>query len=194
MKFLLHQGLGPSTIHQIGNYLRRHGSAHHWIERYRGDIFVFVSDQADEAILRNKFSGLLDVVNDTETDMTPMSAKAFNETVKLKRAYERPTADDGKRVLIDRLRPRGVKKTEAAIDHWMKELAPSTELRRWFGHDPRRWEEFRRRYAAEIREHHDELDRLRNMMRVSPVTLVYSAHDEAHNDAVVLREILLRHR
>ncbi|WP_431523477.1 DUF488 domain-containing protein [Mesorhizobium captivum] len=123
-----------------------------------------------------------------------MSAKAFNETVKLKRAYERPTADDGKRVLIDRLRPRGVKKTEAAIDHWMKELAPSTELRRWFGHDPRRWEEFRRRYAAEIREHHDELDRLRNMMRVSPVTLVYSAHDEAHNDAVVLREILLRHR
>ncbi|RWG82907.1 MAG: DUF488 domain-containing protein [Mesorhizobium sp.] len=126
--------------------------------------------------------------------MTPTSAKAFNETVKLKRAYERPTAGDGKRVLIDRLWPRGIKKTEAAIDHWMKELAPSTELRKWFGHDPRRWEEFRRRYAAEIHEHRDELDRLRNLMRMSPVTLVYSAHDEAHNDAVVLREILLRHR
>ncbi|RWE03210.1 DUF488 domain-containing protein [Mesorhizobium sp.] len=123
-----------------------------------------------------------------------MSAKAFNETVKLKRAYESPVADDGTRVLIDRLWPRGVKKTEAAIDYWMKELAPSTELRKWFGHDPARWEEFRRRYAAEIREHRDELDRLRDLNRAGPVTLVYSAHDEAHNDAVVLREILLRHR
>ena len=194
MKFLLHQGLGRSTIHQIGNYLRRYGSGHHWIERYRGEIFVFASDQADEAILSKEFSGLLDVVNDTETDMTPMSARSFNETVKLKRAYERPTADDGKRVLIDRLWPRGVKKTEAAIDHWMKELAPSTGLRKWFGHDPARWEEFRGRYTAEIHEHRDELDRLRDLMRVGPVTLVYSAHDEARNDAVVLREILLRRR
>ncbi|AZO28416.1 MULTISPECIES: DUF488 domain-containing protein [Mesorhizobium] len=123
-----------------------------------------------------------------------MSEKNFSDRVKLKRAYESPVADDGTRVLIDRLWPRGVKKTEAAIDYWMKELAPSTELRKWFGHDPARWEEFRRRYAAEIREHRDELDRLRDLNRAGPVTLVYSAHDEAHNDAVVLREILLRHR
>lgn len=182
------------AVPRIGNYLRRYGSGHHWIERYRGEIFVFASDQAGEAILSKEFSGLLDVVNDTETDMTPMSARSFNETVKLKRAYERPTADDGKRVLIDRLWPRGVKKTEAAIDHWMKELAPSTGLRKWFGHDPARWEEFRGRYTAEIHEHRDELDRLRDLMRVGPVTLVYSAHDEARNDAVVLREILLRRR
>ena len=70
MKFLLHKDLGHSTIHQIGDYLRSHGAGHHWIERYRGDIFVFVSDAADEAILRSEFSGLLDAVNDTETDRT----------------------------------------------------------------------------------------------------------------------------
>jgi uncharacterized protein YeaO (DUF488 family) len=122
-----------------------------------------------------------------------MSEK-ISERVKLKRAYETPATDDGMRVLVDRLWPRGVKKTEAAIDHWMKELAPSTELRKWFGHDPARWEEFRRRYAAEIQEHRNELDRMRGLMREGTVTLVYSAHDETHNDAVVLREILLTHR
>ncbi|RUW55459.1 DUF488 domain-containing protein [Mesorhizobium sp. M1A.F.Ca.ET.072.01.1.1] len=123
-----------------------------------------------------------------------MSGKVIDERIKLKRAYESPAADDGTRVLVDRLWPRGVKKTDAGIDCWMKELAPSAELRKWFGHDPARWEEFRRRYAAEIREHRDELDRLRDLMRAGPVTLVYSAHDEAHNDAIVLREVLLRHR
>ncbi len=123
-----------------------------------------------------------------------MSGKVFDDRVKLKRAYESPVAGDGTRVLVDRLWPRGVKKTEAAIDYWMKELAPSTELRKWFGHDPARWEEFRRRYAAEILGHRDELDRLRDLIRQGAVTLVYSAHDEAHNDAVVLREVLLRHR
>ncbi|TPJ38251.1 MULTISPECIES: DUF488 family protein [unclassified Mesorhizobium] len=123
-----------------------------------------------------------------------MSGKVFDERVKLKRAYESPAADDGTRVLIDRLWPRGVKKTDAAIDCWIKELAPSTELRKWFGHDPARWQEFRRRYAAEIHERRDDLDRLRDLMRQGAVTLVYSAHDEAHNDAIVLREVLLRHR
>jgi uncharacterized protein YeaO (DUF488 family) len=123
-----------------------------------------------------------------------MSERILSERVKLKRAYESPAAGDGKRVLVDRLWPRGVRKTEAAIDYWMKELAPSTELRKWFGHDPARWDEFRRRYAAELHEHRDELDQLRNLMQTGAVTLVYSAHDEAHNDAVVLREILLRHR
>jgi uncharacterized protein YeaO (DUF488 family) len=123
-----------------------------------------------------------------------MSERILSERVKLKRAYESPAVGDGKRVLVDRLWPRGVRKTEAAIDYWMKELAPSTELRKWFGHDPARWDEFRRRYAAEVHEHRDELDQLRNLMQTGAVTLVYSAHDEAHNDAVVLREILLRHR
>jgi uncharacterized protein YeaO (DUF488 family) len=123
-----------------------------------------------------------------------MIERISNDEVKIKRAYERPAADDGTRVLIDRLWPRGVKKTDAAIDHWAKELAPSAELRKWFGHDPARWEEFRRRYSAEIRGRGDELDRLRELARKGAVTLVYGAHDEMHNDAVVLREILLMHR
>lgn len=122
-----------------------------------------------------------------------MNEKISEKNIKLKRAYEAPVADDGTRVLVDRLWPRGVKKSEAAIDHWMKDLAPSTDLRKWFGHDPVRWEEFRRRYAAEIRKHQEELDRLRNLTREGMVTLIYSAHDETHNDAVVLREILLAH-
>lgn len=119
-----------------------------------------------------------------------MSEKLLHE-VKLKRAYESRDVGDGTRVLVDRLWPRGVKKTDAGIDFWMKELAPSTQLRKWFGHDPARWEEFRMRYVAEINEHRGELDRLRDMIRQGAITLVYSAHDEAHNDAVVLRDILL---
>jgi len=110
---------------------------------------------------------------------------------KLKRAYETPGSDDGIRVLIDRLWPRGVKKADAAIDEWMKEIAPSTELRKWFGHDPERWPEFRRRYRSEIRQHPEEFDRLRTLAQHGCITLVYSAHDEAHNDAVVLKDMLL---
>ena len=111
--------------------------------------------------------------------------------IKLKRAYEPPASDDGTRVLIDRLWPRGVKKANAAIDEWMKEIAPSTELRKWFGHDPERWPEFRRRYKSEIRHHPEQFDRLRNLAQHGRLTLVFSAHDEAHNDAVVLKDLLL---
>jgi uncharacterized protein YeaO (DUF488 family) len=96
------------------------------------------------------------------------------------------------RVLVDRLWPRGVSKEKAAIDHWLRELAPSSELRRWFGHDPARWEGFRRRYAAELAEHREQLDELRQMAARGPITLVYGARDEAHNDAVVLRDVLER--
>jgi len=113
--------------------------------------------------------------------------------VKLKRAYETPGSDDGIRVLIDRLWPRGVKKADAAIDEWMKEIAPSTELRKWFGHDPQRWPEFRRRYESEIRQHAEQFDRLRRLAQHGRITLVFSAHDEAHNDAVVLKDLLLHH-
>ena len=120
-----------------------------------------------------------------------MDKETLSQPVRLKRAYESPSAEDGTRVLIDRLWPRGLKKADAAIDHWMKELAPSTELRKWFGHDPVRWDEFRRRYSAELGEHEEALFRLRDMAHKGVVTLVYAAHDEAHNDAVVLREILL---
>jgi uncharacterized protein YeaO (DUF488 family) len=120
-----------------------------------------------------------------------VSVKVAAANVRLKRAYDPPAASDGKRILIDRLWPRGVKKTDAAIDEWMKEIAPSTTLRKWFGHDPARWSEFRRRYLKELNGHRAELDRLRKLARQGPLTLVFSAHDEAHNDAVVLRGLLL---
>jgi uncharacterized protein YeaO (DUF488 family) len=120
-----------------------------------------------------------------------MSTKIAADNVRLKRAYEPAAPSDGARILIDRLWPRGVTKAAAAIDQWVKEIAPSTALRKWFGHDPARWQEFRRRYAAEIGEHPDELRNLRDLAKRGPVTLVYSAHDEVHNDAVVLRDILL---
>lgn len=120
-----------------------------------------------------------------------MSKNIPADHIKLKRAYEPPASDDGIRVLIDRLWPRGVKKANAAIDEWMKEIAPSTELRKWFGHDPERWPEFRRRYKSEIRQHAELFDRLRNLAQHGRITLVFSAHDEIHNDAVVLKGLLL---
>jgi uncharacterized protein YeaO (DUF488 family) len=123
-----------------------------------------------------------------------MVEKISEDRVQTKRAYESPAAEDGTRVLVDRLWPRGLKKTDAAIDRWAKELAPSTELRKWFGHDPARWEEFRRRYSEELSEHREDIARLRDLARKGRITLVYAAHDEAHNDAVVLREILLTRR
>ena len=112
-------------------------------------------------------------------------------TVRLKRAYEKPSPEDGARVLVDRLWPRGVSKAGAAIDWWAKEIAPSPELRKWFGHEPARWQEFRRRYRREIDDHVEELDRLRDLVRRGTVTLVYAARDEERNDAVVLRDLLV---
>jgi len=113
--------------------------------------------------------------------------------VKLKRAYEPAEPTDGTRILVDRLWPRGVKKEDAAIDQWLQDLAPSSELRKWFSHDPARWDEFRERYAAELSQHPDQLKEMRALARNGPITLVYSAHDEAHNNAVVLRDFILEH-
>ncbi|GAA5524408.1 hypothetical protein Maes01_00965 [Microbulbifer aestuariivivens] len=111
--------------------------------------------------------------------------------LRLKRAYEPATEDDGYRILVDRLWPRGVSKEKAALDEWAKDLAPSAELRKWFGHDPERWAEFQQRYREELSEHHEELERIRSLARKETVTLIYSAHDEEHNDALVLRMELL---
>jgi uncharacterized protein YeaO (DUF488 family) len=120
-----------------------------------------------------------------------MGTKVPATHVKLKRAYDSPAAEDGTRILVDRLWPRGISKERAALDDWMKDIAPSTELRKWFAHDPKRWEEFRRRYAAEVRQHPDLVTQLRSLARHGPITLVYAAHDESHNEAVVLRDMLL---
>jgi len=120
-----------------------------------------------------------------------MSKRIAAANVKLKRAYEPPAASDGTRILIDRVWPRGVDKANAAIDHWDKSIAPSTMLRNWFGHDPARWQEFRRRYTNEIRGHREQLDELRARAQSGRITLVFAAHDKIHNHAVVLRDILL---
>jgi uncharacterized protein YeaO (DUF488 family) len=120
-----------------------------------------------------------------------MPTKIPAANVRLKRAYDPASADDGTRILVDRLWPRGLTKRRAAIDRWMKDIAPSPALRKWFGHDPARWNEFRRRYAREIRQQSALLDELRALARDGPLTLVYAARDEKHNDAVVLRALLL---
>ena len=112
--------------------------------------------------------------------------------VRLKRAYEPASAGDGYRVLVDRLWPRGVSRKQAKLDEWEKELAPSTKLREWFGHEPDRFTEFRRRYIDELRANRFRLKELRGRARIGTLTLVYSAHDSEHNDAVVLAEVLRR--
>lgn len=114
--------------------------------------------------------------------------------VRLKRAYEPPARSDGYRVLIDRLWPRGVSKEEAQLDEWARELAPSSELRRWFGHDPARFAAFRRRYLDELAAQEAKLSELRRRAREGTLTLVYGARDQEHNDAVVLGELLRRGR
>ena len=114
--------------------------------------------------------------------------------VRLKRAYEPATASDGYRVLIDRLWPRGISHEQAHLDEWVREIAPSTELRQWFGHKPDRFEEFRRRYVAELAAQTRTLREMRKRARDGTLTLVYSARDSEHNDAVVLADVLRRGR
>lgn len=112
--------------------------------------------------------------------------------VRVKRVYEQPADADGYRVLVDRLWPRGVSREGAHLDEWARDLAPSSELRRWFGHDPGRFAEFRCRYLAELEHREEQVRELRRRARGGTVTLVYSARDTEHNDAVVLAELLRR--
>jgi uncharacterized protein YeaO (DUF488 family) len=114
--------------------------------------------------------------------------------VRLKRAYDPPATSDGYRVLIDRIWPRGVTRGRALLDEWARELAPSSELRRWFNHDPARFAEFQRRYTAELAVQVAKLRELRRRARDGTLTLVHGARDTEHNDAVVLAEILRRGR
>ena len=112
--------------------------------------------------------------------------------IKLKRAYEAASKDDGLRILVERLWPRGVSKQKAQIDLWLKDLAPSTELRQWYGHDPARWPQFRKRYRAELKGQGDVLALLRFVTEERTVTFVYAASDEERNSAVALKEFLER--
>ena len=115
-------------------------------------------------------------------------------TVKLKRVYDEPAKSDGKRILVDRIWPRGLTKEEARIDLWLKDVAPSTELRKWFGHDPAKWEEFRKRYRAELDANPEAVEELQDLLKAhANATLLFMAHDEKHCNAVVLAEYLREH-
>jgi uncharacterized protein YeaO (DUF488 family) len=110
--------------------------------------------------------------------------------VRTKRVYEEPALGDGFRILVDRVWPRGISRQRARLDEWDRTLSPSTELRKWFGHDPGRYEEFRRRYLEELQGHRDRLTKLRSLARQGTLTLVYGAKDPEHNQAIVLAEVL----
>lgn len=110
--------------------------------------------------------------------------------IRLKRAYDEPAPRDGLRILVERLWPRGVRKDQAAIDLWLKDLAPSAQLRKWFAHDPEKWEEFRRRYRSELKQKGDLLTLLQHRATEGTVTFVYAARDEERNSAVALKEFL----
>jgi uncharacterized protein YeaO (DUF488 family) len=114
--------------------------------------------------------------------------------IHLKRVYEKPSRTDGSRILVDRLWPRGLTKERAAVKLWLKDVAPSTELRKWFGHDPAKWKEFQERYRKELREKKELLERLEQESEEHTVTLVYGARDEEHNEAQVLKNVLERRK
>lgn len=111
--------------------------------------------------------------------------------IRLKRIYDPPEPGDGARILVDRLWPRGISKERAALTAWFKDVAPSTALRRWFGHEPSRWPAFREKYRAELEHRPEALAALRELAGRGPLTLLFAARDEAHNEAVVLRDVLL---
>lgn len=110
--------------------------------------------------------------------------------IRIKRVYEEPKREDGERILVDRLWPRGLTKEKAKVDLWLKEVAPSTELRKWYAHDPAKWERFRSRYLEELKGNEEQLSLLRQEVAKGPATLVYGAKDEEHNEAVVLLKLL----
>jgi len=111
--------------------------------------------------------------------------------IRIKRAYEEPDREDGTRILVDRLWPRGLTKEKARVDLWLKDVAPSTELRKWFAHDPGKWDEFRSRYLEELKRKKEQLSLLRQEAAKGTVTLVYGAKDQEHNEAVILQRLLI---
>lgn len=127
------------------------------------------------------------------TILRPKNLRGIKVHVRIKRAYEAPAAEDGKRILVDRLWPRGLTKEKAKIDVWLKDIAPSTELREWFGHDPAKWDEFQKRYVHELAANKETVAELRKELGAGPATLVFGAKDEIHNDAVVLQSYLESH-
>jgi uncharacterized protein YeaO (DUF488 family) len=132
------------------------------------------------------------LVKDAAAYGGPDGELAAPMSINLKRAYDQVAETDGYRVLVDRIWPRGIAKDDLRIDAWLKDVAPSAGLRKWFRHDPAKWDEFKRRYAGELEQHSDALEQLMKIARTGRVTLVFSARDTEHNNAVVLKEHLER--
>ena len=124
--------------------------------------------------------------------ISSITNKRHKMKIKIKRVYEKPDKEDGMRILVDRLWPRGLTKEKASIDLWLKDIAPSTVLRKWFGHDPDKWKEFEKRYIYELKENEEQVSLLKDQMKKGMVTLVYGAKDEEHNQALVLKELFSR--
>ena len=112
--------------------------------------------------------------------------------IQIKRVYEKPSDEDGMRILVDRLWPRGLTKEKAGVDLWLKDIAPSTELRKWFAHDPKKWSEFRKRYLQELKANYEQVSILKERLKNGAVTLVYGARDQENNEAHVLEELFNR--
>jgi uncharacterized protein YeaO (DUF488 family) len=110
--------------------------------------------------------------------------------IKIKRVYEKPGKEDGSRILVDRLWPRGLTKENAALNLWLKDIAPTTELRKWFNHDPAKWDEFIKKYLKELKENEESVSILKDFLKKGPVTLIYAAKDEAHNEAQVIKDFV----
>ncbi len=174
---------GVQSDDRVARWIQ-HGTGRTWSERYRATVAP-ASRRGDRSDLRPRERQSLRCP-------TVARGKYQHMDVRLKRAYEPAASADGYRVLIDRLWPRGVSRERARLDVWEKDLSPSTELRQWFGHDPSRFEEFRRRYIEELSGQRARLTALRRRARDGTLTLVYSAHDTEHNDAVILSEVLRR--
>ena len=117
-------------------------------------------------------------------------ARFRNVSLQIKRVYDKPARADGQRVLVDRVWPRGLTKKQAQVDDWLKEIAPSAPLRKWFGHDPARWKEFKKRYATELKDQREQVEQLAQKARKRTVTLLFGAKDIEHNNAVALKEFL----
>ncbi len=115
------------------------------------------------------------------------------DNIRVKRIYDPASAEDGTRILVDRLWPRGVRKQSAALSLWLKDIAPSAELRQWFDHDPSRWQEFGRRYRAELHRNVETVGQLRDILKLGRATLLYGAHDTAHNHALILADYMRGH-
>ena len=132
------------------------------------------------------------VISLNETKFIAEKRQENKMKIKLKRVYDKPTKEDGRRILVDRLWPRGLTKEKAKVDVWLKEIAPTAELRKWFNHDPEKWNEFIKKYKQELHGNTEQVAILKEYMKQGVVTLVYGARDEVHNEALVIKELFSR--